>query len=114
MPLNQDEALLEQLRLPDRSKKTRRPQTRYVQIQISDAVAGCLAAKCPQAIVWLYIHYRVWADDRPTVPLPNQTLAELGVSRNVKWRTVCLLEQAGLIRVERRGRKSPLVTLLGR
>lgn len=110
-----DEVLLEQLRLPDQPKSRRKPRARhvpFVQLQLPEAVAAFRVLKCPQAAVWLYINYRVWADGESTIPLPNQTLTDMGVSRKVKWRALQHLEQAGLIRVERRGRKSPLVTLL--
>jgi hypothetical protein len=76
------------------------------------AMAGFRALHCPQAFVWFYIHYRVWAEKNRTVPLASKTLVAAGVNRRVKYRALIRLEQAGLIRVERRGRRSPLVTLL--
>ena len=47
-----------------------------------------------------------------TVSLSSQITADLGVSRNAKRRALDWLEGAGLISVERRTRKAPLVTLL--
>jgi hypothetical protein len=106
-----DEAMLDHLQVPD--TRTRNPRrSGYVLMTNEAAKAGFLALKCPQAIVWHYIHYRVWADGRPTIPLPNQTLASLGVTRWAKQRALRNLERAGLVRVEYCGRKSPLVTLL--
>jgi hypothetical protein len=91
---------------------SRKRQEAFVQMQTTDAVAGCQALKCPQALVWHEIHYRVWATGSPTISLPNEKLVGMGVSRKVKWRALHRLEQAGLIKVERRERRSPLVTLL--
>jgi hypothetical protein len=76
------------------------------------AAAGFKALNCPQAYVWVYIHYRVWAEMNRTVPLANRTLAAAGVTRYAKYRALAALERAGLIRVERRGKRGPLVTLL--
>jgi hypothetical protein len=91
-----------------------RQQSGFVMMTHETAKVGYLALRCPQAIVWYYIHYRVWADGQRTVPLPNKTLASLGVTRWVKQRALRNLERARLVRVEYRGRKSPLVTLLTR
>jgi DNA-binding FadR family transcriptional regulator len=46
-----------------------------------------------------------------TFPLPNGRLCENGVSRKVKRRVLRDLEAAGLITVERRLGKTPLITL---
>jgi hypothetical protein len=108
---NEDDAMLDRLRLLETcARKPRR--SGYVLMTNEAARAGFLAVKCPQAIVWHYIHYRVWADRQSTIPLPNRTLASLGVTRWAEQRALRNLERAGLIRVEYRGRKSPLVTLL--
>jgi hypothetical protein len=47
----------------------------------------------------------------PTFPLPNVRLSKNGVSRKVKCRVLRDLEAAGLITIERRHGKTPLVTL---
>jgi DNA-binding transcriptional ArsR family regulator len=93
-----------------RAKRSRSPA--YTQIPNEAAIAGFKALGCPQAFVWQYIHYRVWAELSRTVVLPSQTLAAAGVSRQVKYRALARLERAGLIKVEKRGKRSPLVTLL--
>ena len=46
------------------------------------------------------------------IKLTNIMAAEVGVSPDAKRRALDELEQAGLVEVERRARKSPLVTLL--
>jgi hypothetical protein len=117
---DEDEAVLARLRLPDRKPAPAPPANKYrrlsrqgfVQMRNEAAVAGYHALGCPRALVWHYIHYRVWAEGTPTIPLANRALAKMGVDRYTKYRALDCLERAGLIRVERRGRRSPLVTLL--
>lgn len=48
------------------------------------------------------------------VTLSNSRLQQLGVSRRSKYRVLKLLEQCGLVTVVRRGKESPLVTVLWR
>ena len=47
-----------------------------------------------------------------TVLLSNAECERWEVSRQAKWRALSTLEEAGLISVERRGNKSPIVTLV--
>ena len=53
-----------------------------------------------------------WKTQSMTFPLPNGRLTKLGVSRKVKWRALHDLEREGLISVERRRRKTPIVTMI--
>ena len=62
-------------------------------------------------MVWAYIHHRVWADKSNTVLVGNKTLSAWGVAREEKYKALRKLEAAGLISVEWRERKSPLVTV---
>jgi hypothetical protein len=84
----------------------------YVQMRTEDAVAGFHSLRCPQALVWHRLQYLAWATGSATVTLANKALAEMGVSRLIKYRALQRLEQDGLIRVERRERRSPIVTIL--
>jgi ABC-type metal ion transport system substrate-binding protein len=77
-----------------------------------DAVAGFHSLLCPQALVWHRLHYLAWKTGSATVTLANKTLAEMGVSRSIKSRALQLLERDGLIKVKRRGRHSPTVTII--
>jgi hypothetical protein len=62
------------------------------------------------AILLAYEHWRRGGGGR--IKLTNSAAAEMGVSRRTKWPALNELEQAGLIKVERRGRKSPAITIL--
>jgi hypothetical protein len=84
----------------------------YVQMRTEDAVAGFHSLLCPQALVWHRLHYLAWKTGSATVTLANKTLAEMGVSRSIKSRALQLLERDGLIKVKRRGRHSPTVTII--
>jgi hypothetical protein len=55
--------------------------------------------------------YEHWRGGGGRIKLTNTAAAEMGVSRRTKWPALDELEQAGLIKVERRGRKSPVITI---
>jgi hypothetical protein len=61
--------------------------------------------------VALHILYRHWKTGQPFV-LSNGMLSMEGVERRAKWRGLQELEQLGLVAIERRQRKSPLITVL--
>jgi hypothetical protein len=67
-------------------------------------------ANALSAIVIDLLH-RNWKQDGKPFPLPNGALAEIGVERRQKARALHKLEELGLITVEWRARKSPLVTV---
>jgi hypothetical protein len=60
----------------------------------------------------LFLVYEHWRNGGRTIKLTNIMAAEVGVSPGAKGRALDDLEQAGLIEVERRPDRSPLVTLL--
>ena len=53
-----------------------------------------------------------WKTKCSTFPLSNVMPARYGVSREIKRRTLEKLEVSGLIKIERRRKQSPIVTLL--
>jgi hypothetical protein len=53
-----------------------------------------------------------WKTNGQPFRLSNAALEKEGVGRHSKWRALQELEEAGLIRVEMRPRKSPVVTVL--
>ena len=60
----------------------------------------------------LHLLYQHWKKRGEPFTLANGMLAKDGVSRWQKWRALKELERLGLIRVERRPRKSPLITVV--
>jgi hypothetical protein len=84
---------------------------RFVQVPLWWAEAATKATT-PTALVLIYLLHASWKARSTTFPLPNGYLKQHGVSREVKRRVLHKLETAGLITIERRPRKSPLVTLV--
>ncbi len=94
------------------TKRSERARSAYVQMRTEDAVAGFHSLRCPQALVWHRLQYRAWATGSATVTLSNKALAEMGVTRFTKYRALQRLEEDGLIKVKRRERRSPIITIL--
>jgi hypothetical protein len=63
-------------------------------------------------IVATHLLHQSFKDRRPVIRLANGALALDGISRNGKWVALRVLEELGLANIERRPRKSPIVTLL--
>jgi hypothetical protein len=61
------------------------------------------------ALCLLYLH---WKSGSEPIKLPNSMLKIDGISRASKWRGLAELERRGLITVERRPRRSPLIRLV--
>ena len=98
---------------PKRREKRPRRTEPFLQVPHKALVSGGNVLRgTKQFLVWLYIHHRVWADKQNTVAVANQTLGAWGVGRKEKMKALRLLEQAGLVTIQWRERKSPLVTLL--
>ena len=71
------------------------------------------ATKSPQVFAAIWLLHLSWQAKSTTFTLPNARLAAQGVDRQAKRRALATLEKAGLITVERRGRKPPRITLVG-
>jgi hypothetical protein len=96
-----------------RKRRRRQPNSgSYAQVPEALAVAGFKALKCPAALVLYEIVFQTWSQKKSTIVLSNARLAQWGVTRPLKRRALAQLEKAGLIRVTRRGLKSPEITLL--
>jgi DNA-binding MarR family transcriptional regulator len=67
--------------------------------------------KSPGVMVWIWLLYLAWDNGMRPVPLANVKLKRWGVNRETKRRVLDALEKAGLIVIERRPRKAPVVTL---
>ena len=91
-------------------QKIRKRRQHFVQIPWSwvERLPGTTGHTCLVALHLLYLH---WKGNGAPVKLPNGMLKIDGVSRQSKWRALAALEQRGLIVVERRPRKSPIVRL---
>jgi hypothetical protein len=84
----------------------------YVRIPVWWVRAAADAVRSEKALLLaIELVYTAWRGKSPTFLLPNGHLAELGVSRDVKRQALVDLEGAGLISVERRPSKNPIVTV---
>ena len=57
----------------------------------------------------LHLLYLQWRNNGRAFNLPNGMLAMDGIGRSTKWRALVELERRGLISIERRRGKSPMV-----
>jgi hypothetical protein len=62
-------------------------------------------------LVVLHLLYLHWRGKGEPIKLTNGMLEENGVSRQAKRRALAYLERRGLITVERRPKRSPIVTI---
>jgi len=94
--------------LPKRIKKRRQQFVKlplaWVDILSRDSRDKALVVLCHL----LLLH---WKQRGGTIKLPNGFLEMIGVGRGAKWRVLNKLESVGIISIERRGRKSPIVTI---
>jgi hypothetical protein len=90
----------------------KRKVDQYVKVPLWWAEQAAAATGTQKAFVWVWLLYLAWKASSNTVTVPNGKLEAYGVSRKVKYKVLRELEAAGLIKVERQVRKSPVVTLL--
>jgi hypothetical protein len=70
------------------------------------------ATRSPQAFVCIWLLHLAWQAKATTFPLPNDRLAKRGADKRAKRRALANLEKVGLITVERRPHKAPIVSLV--
>jgi DNA-binding transcriptional ArsR family regulator len=92
--------------------RKRKQRLNHYHFPASELEALTQKVGCSALAVLLTI-YEVWYKDyqRNPIKLTNVRLKEKGISRSAKGRALDVLEKAGLIAVERRPRKSPIVTI---
>jgi hypothetical protein len=64
-------------------------------------------------MVGLLVLYEAWRNNGKPFGLSNKKLAGFGVSHDTKRRAILEMEQAGLIAVQRNGKRAPIVTWIG-
>jgi len=92
--------------------RTRR-QGRFVIVPASWADRLRAARHTGAAKLALHLLYQYWKNGGRPIPLTNTFATSAGLSRRSKWRALGELERLKLVEVERRRRRSPLVSLLG-
>jgi hypothetical protein len=114
-----DDFDLEKLRVPPEqvsvsSRTPRRIANRrehFIQVPFSwlERLDGAAAKVYALALHLLYLD---WRNKSQAFRLPNGMLANDGISRRTKWRALVELERRGLISIERRPKKSPLIRVI--
>jgi hypothetical protein len=90
----------------------RKSKDAFVKVPLWWAEAAAKATHTPGMLVLIELLHRSWKAHSLTFPLSNKSLEKSGVSREIKRRVLRDLEAAGLITVERRHGRAPLVTLV--
>ena len=93
--------------------KRKRKVEPFVQIPLWWLEAAAKATRSPTTLVLAELWRLRWKTKRATFPLPNARLRRLGVDRKAKVRDLAKLERAGLIALEWKHGKTPVVTLIG-
>jgi hypothetical protein len=118
MSCDQDEVDFEQAsRQPGRQQVKPKRQTvnskaeTFVKVHWWFAVQAAAATHTKKALVFMWLLHLSWKAHHATFVVPNGGLVKSGVSHQTKLRALRELEAAGLIEVQWRHRKSPIVTL---
>jgi hypothetical protein len=91
----------------------RKPQVEpFVKVPLWWATAASKATRDRGMLVCIELLRASWKAKSLTFSLPNGRLKRAGVSRKIKSRVLRDLERARLIVVERRPRKTPIITLI--
>jgi hypothetical protein len=84
----------------------------FVYVPLWWAAAAAKHTRSPDLLVCIELLHARWRNHSMTFPFANVRLRKAGVSHKVKGRVLRDLERGGLITVERRSRKTPIVTLV--
>ena len=93
-------------------KQPRISNVEFVKLPYEQFLAAAGRARNVQLAVLIELAHLRFKTHKNTVELGNKALAAVGIQRWAKLDALVGLEDAGLIRIEHRHKKSPLVTLL--
>jgi hypothetical protein len=83
-------------------KKSSEP---FAILPLAWAVKAAAATHTPKALVWVWLIHQARKTKSNTVAISNEALAQYGISRYAKMRTLRQLEAAGLVEIScHRGR----------
>jgi hypothetical protein len=91
--------------------RRRRKEDNFARVPLWTAALAAESTRSPALLVWVYILYRAWKEKGHSFTLANGWLERRGVSRQSKYRILRRFEAYGLISVEWRPRRSPLITV---
>jgi hypothetical protein len=94
--------------IPKRIKKRRQ---QFVQLPLAWVDILSRDSRDKALVVLCHLLHLDWKQGGGPIKLPNGFLEMIGVGRGAKWRVLNKLESVGVLSIERRGRKSPIVTI---
>jgi hypothetical protein len=97
---------------PSQPARESRGKKVFAIVPLNWAADVTKAAGTPSYMVFTILAYLAWKTKSSTFVLSNDYLKRYGVDREAKRRALARLEKAGVIRIDRRGRHAPIVTLL--
>jgi hypothetical protein len=92
-------------------KRKRRVRS-YAKVPLELAARAAAAIGDRRLFVWIWLLHRTWQRGSLTVVVSSAALRKFGVSRDVKRHVLKQLEAAGLIQVEWRPHRNPVVTVI--
>jgi hypothetical protein len=111
---DKDPFKLEDLVAPPEAKsmsgKGQRRRGPFIKFPLTWEAALEGASRHTYALALRLLH--LWWQHKGPFPLSNGKLGERGISRFAKWRALVELKRRGLVSVERRPRRSPIISLL--
>ena len=112
VPAHGKEILVETLETPSMKALEDRKHQQFVKLPLHWAADAANATGTRGAMVWILLLHMAWKTKSTTFSLTNVMLARYGVSREMKRRVLEKLEASGRIKIERRRKRNPIVTLL--
>jgi DNA-binding transcriptional ArsR family regulator len=94
-----------------RANRSSKPAQRFVQVSIEWLERLRSAKHIATYRMAFFLSYQSWQTNYRPIRVSNVALEDWGVSRRQKSVALQELENLGLIEVERRGRRAPIVTL---
>jgi hypothetical protein len=104
--------LVETLETPKMKALEPRKHQQFVKVPLQWAADAANSTGTRAAMVWILLLHMAWKTKSTTFSLPNAMLVRYGVSREMKRRVLEKLEASGRIKIERRWKRNPIVTLL--
>jgi hypothetical protein len=103
--------LIETIETPGVDER-KRSRSEFIHTPLGWAAEMAKATGTRGAMVWLLLLYMAWRNKSPTFALSNVMLTHYGIGRETKRRILRKLEKAGHIKITRRYKQSPIITLL--
>jgi hypothetical protein len=93
-------------------RQARSARAKFVKLPYEQTLLAAGELQNAQLAVLVELSHLMFKMHQNPVPLSNTALRSAGMSRMAKLRALRQLEAVGLVKVTRRGQKSPLVTAL--